>query len=239
MKKLFILFLMTASLSSYGQETALLRLKYQKNDVYQTVIKQNVASPQMIMDMTMTADLKITDVNAKTFSSETKFNKIVMDVMQGEMAFSYDSSKSDDELDEVGMMLKSQMGPILQAVIYSKVDSYGNVIEAKAEPSFQGAENVGESNVVYPEKAVKVGDTFSMEKETNGMKFTFVYEVISITPQLVNLAVKGTVAAGGDISGTITVDRATGVSVKSDITTKVGEGSQMITTVVKVTTTKK
>ncbi|GGH00904.1 hypothetical protein GCM10011416_19470 [Polaribacter pacificus] len=240
MKKILILFVMAFAVNTYAQETTLLRLKYQKGDMYETVIKQSVASPQMMMDMTMTSEVKITDSNAKNFSSETKFSKIVMDMMQGEMAFSYDSSKSDDELDEVGMMLKGQMGPILESVIYSKGDVFGNVLEAKAEPSFQGSENVGESNIVYPENAVKVGDTFTMEKENNGMKLNFTFEVTSMTSKLVGLSIKGSVAgAGGDIKGTMSVDRATGVTLNSDITTKIDQGGQEVTTVVKVTTTKK
>lgn len=240
MKKFLTLLLLASTFVSFAQESVLLRLNYKKGDSYTMTIKQNVSSPQMLMDMTMTANQNIVDVDGDIYNSETKFNRIVMTMMQGANELTYDSNMKDDELDQMGLMLKGQMSPMLDAVISAKGDKFGNVIEAKATPDFQGSENLGESNILYPEKALRVGDTFKMEKDSNGMTMSFVYKLLSINKNEVVIDVTGKVSGmgTGDIKGTMTVDSNSGVAINSDITTKVNVQGQDVTTVVKTTITK-
>ena len=113
MKKLVAILFLAASTICVAQESVKLRLKYAKGDAYNVEISQNVSSPQMVMDMKMTSRLDVTEVDGDVYSSEKKITKIVMDIMQGLNAMSYDSSKSDEDLDEMGMMLKSQMNAVI------------------------------------------------------------------------------------------------------------------------------
>ena len=52
---------------------------------------------------------------------------------------SFDSSKSDDELDATGKMMKTQMGPMLEAVIYSNVTTLGEASVVSIEPYDSGS----------------------------------------------------------------------------------------------------
>ena len=41
-----------------------------------------------------------------------------MNMMQGGMTMSYDSNKKDEELDQMGQMLKSQFDPMMEAQLH-------------------------------------------------------------------------------------------------------------------------
>ncbi|WP_347173954.1 hypothetical protein [Polaribacter uvawellassae] len=234
MKKLLILIVIAFTINTNAQESTLLRLNYKKGDVYKMVMTQNVSSAQMVLDMKINSELTVLNVNGDIYESETKFTKLVVDLMQGTNMMSYDSSKSDDELDQMGLMLKTQMSPMLSAVISTKGNNLGEVIESKTSIPFQGSENLGESNVIYPKEAVRVGDTFKMDKSAAGVTINMVYTVKSILNDKVILDLAGSGSA--KIKGTLTIDRATGVTLKMDIVTEVVE--QGVTTTVGMITTK-
>lgn len=234
MKKLLVLFLAITANVSLAQESVKLRLNYTKGDVYKVEMSQNISSPQMVMDMKMSSQLSITNVDGDTFNSESKFTRVVVDLMQGMNAMSYDSNKSDDELDEMGMMMKSQMSPMLKAVISVKGTNMGEVLESSSSVAFQGSENLGKSNVVFPKEAVKVGDTFTMDQSAQGITITTTYTVKEITDKTVKLDLASSGTA--KITGTMTLDKATGANLTSEIVTAIE--AQGVTTTMKVVTTK-
>ncbi len=240
MKKLLILFVMAFAINVAAQESVLLRLNYKKGDTYLMTMKQSVTSSQMDLDMNMTASMKVTDVTGGEYSSQMKFTKVVMDMMQGTMSISFDSSQSDDELDEMGRMMKSQLSPMLKSVISRKENKFGKVLEAKAEPTFQGAENVGESNIIFPEKALRVNDTWTMDSTTAGVETHFIYTVKAISKKVVDLEVSGKVTGAGEgtIKGIMQIDRATGVVVKRTLTTEINTAGQDVKTVINAEITK-
>ena len=235
MKKLLILFVIAFTVNVNAQESALLRLNYKKGDVYKTEITQNISSPQMILDMKLTTKQTILNVNGDTYSSESKITKVVVDVMQGSNNMSYDSSVADDELDQMGLMLKSQMSPMLKAVISVKATNLGEVLESSSTINFQGSENFGQSNVVFPKKPVRVGDTFKMDQTAQGLTLTLIYTVKSISANSVVLALS-TSNDGTEIKGTMTIDKDSGVVLNSKIETTVE--AQGVKTIVKNVTTK-
>lgn len=237
MKKLLVLLLVITANLSVAQESVLLRLNYNKGDVYKGTMK-TTQDMGILMSMTMNVEttIKITDVKDDTYSSEMKFTKMTMDMLQGGQAISFDSSKSDDDLDEQGKMMKAQMDPMLKATITSKGNSLGEVLEVKAEPNVPGIESMTKqsSNVVYPKEAVKVGSTWSIKKEERGMNMNFTYEVKSISKDTVDLTISGKVdgMATGDIKGNMKVDRNSGVPLDSliDMTFSV-QGQEVKSTV--------
>lgn len=241
MKKLLILFVMAFAINVAAQESVLLRLNYEKGDIYVMSIKQSITTPQMDLDMNMTASMTVTNVSGGKFSSQTKFTKVVMDMMQGGMNISFDSSQSDDELDATGKILKSQLLPMLKSVISKKENKFGKVLEAVAEPTFQGSENAGESSIIFPEKAIRVGDTWTMDRTTAGVDMHFIYTVKVISKKVVDLELSGKASGAGEgtIKGTMQIDRETGIVAKSSITTEISSAGQDVKTVATTSTTKK
>jgi len=220
MKKLVLLFFVVSSTITLAQESVLLRLKYQKGDVYQAkmTMSQNMGTV-MSMGMNIDMDINITDVTGDLYTSEMKFAKMTMDMLQGGNVMSFDSSKSDDELDEAGKMMKNQVGPMLTSVIFAKGNNLGEMLEVKVEPNVPGMDDFANqsSTVVYPKESLKVGSTWTITKEQKGVVLNFVYKVKSILKDKVILDITGKTSgmATGDITGSIDVDRESGIPINS------------------------
>ena len=244
MKKFFTLLLLAVTLVSTAQETTLLRLKYTKGDSYamsMNMVQDVDGAPVMTMNMDMSVD--ITDVTGDEYTSEMKFTKMKMDMFQGGMNMSFDSSKSDDELNQMGKMMKARMGPMLKAVIITKGNNLGDVLEMKIEPNIPGAADMAnqQKNVVYPKHAVKVGDSWDIEREEKGMKMNFIYTVKSIGNKTVVLGISGNITglAEGTISGSMDIERATGIPLKNLINMDMTVNEQQMNSKIVVLMTKK
>ena len=135
MKKIILLALVITNFTATAQESVLLRLNYNKGDNYITNVElsQNMGG-QGEMNMNMGMYSTVSNVDDKAIILESKIESIVMTMNQGGMAMNYDSNKTDEELDPMGQMMKSQFDPILQATIYNTFDRYGNVLEVRMEP---------------------------------------------------------------------------------------------------------
>ena len=138
-------------------------------------------SPAMMMGNNVDMEMSVLSKEGNVYTSEMKISKMTMDMMQGGMQMSYDSTKKDEELDEMGKMMKAQISPMLKVVITSKTNDLGKVLETKVEPNMPNVEQFSNQSVAYPEKAVKVGDTWNEEKEAQGMKTAVEYKVTKIT----------------------------------------------------------
>jgi hypothetical protein len=242
MKKLLVLFLVVSTTISFAQETVLLRLNYEKGDVYnaQMSMTQEMGT-MMSMGMNIDMSMNIVDVTGDTNISEMKITKMTMDMLQAGNVMSFDSSKSDDELDEMGKMMKAQMGPMLTAVITTKGNNLGEVLEMKAEPNVPGMDDfASQTNVVYPKEAIKVGSTWTIQKDQKGMILDFEYTVKSILKDKVELGITGKSSglATGDITGTMDVDRASGVPLSSVIDMALSMQGQVLNSKVTMTMTK-
>lgn len=244
MKKIILALLLGVTMVSVGQEKVLLRLNYEKGDAYEMNMKMTQdmgATMSMSSNMTMLQNVK--SVSGDEYEIDSKITKIVMNMSQGGMQMSYDSSKKEEELDETGKMMKTQMGPMLQAVITTKSNSLGKVIETKVVPNVPGASDLTQqsNSVVYPEKAVILGDTWSMTKDSKGMKFNFIYKVKAITLKNVSLDISGTVEglATGNITGFMNVDKKSGLPLTSKINMAMKIQGQDLKTNINMTMVKK
>jgi len=237
MKKLLVLFLVVSSTITFSQESVLLRLNYAKGDVYQANMSMNQdMGAIMTMSMNVDMDMSITDVSGENFTSEMKFTRLSMNMLQGGNSMTFDSSKSEDELDQTGKMMKAQMDPMLKALIVLKGNNLGEISEVNITPNVPGMEDMAKqySSVVYPKEAVKVGSTWSMSQEQKGMKMNYVYTVKSIVVDSVVLSVSGDVSgmATGTIIGEMTIDAKTGIPSKSLIDMKMSvQGQEMLSNV--------
>ncbi len=211
MKKIFTLLAIAITIISTAQESTLLRLNYKTGDQY-IVSMSMIQGEMMAMDIEMSMDVK--EVKDTISSLEMGIKRIQMDVNQGGIQMMYDSDLSDEDLDEAGKMIQTQFAPMLTVKIFSKVTHRAESFESKTEPNLPGMEQFtnSSSSVVYPKKAVKVGDSWTAEKTENGMKMEFIYTVKSIEKTVVKVDISGNISlsAQGTITGAMEIDKASG-----------------------------
>ena len=244
MKKVLIALLVITTLSATAQESVLLRLNYTKGDSYLVTTESNQSmGAQGGMNMKMTMGMIVADVEEEIIKTESQITSIVMDMMQGGMTMNYDSNKSDEELDQMGQMLKSQFAPMMEAVIYNTLDLQGNVIDTKLDPAIPGMEQITNramNTINYPKEKISVGSSWTSENENQGMKMTTKYTVSSIADGLVTLDVSGDMsgAGTGTIKGKSTVEISSGISNNSEIEITIATQGMNITATTKITVSK-
>jgi len=244
MKKVLIALLVITTLSATAQESVLLRLNYTKGDSFLVTTESNQSmGAQGGMNMKMTMGMIVADVEEEIIKTESQITSIVMNMMQGGMTMNYDSNKSDEELDQMGQMLKSQFAPMMEAVIYNTSDLQGNMIDTKLDPAIPGMEQITNrsmNTINYPKEKVSVGSSWTSENENQGMKMTTKYTVSSIADGLVSLDVSGDMsgAATGTIKGKSTVEISSGISNNSEIEITIATQGMNITATTKITVSK-
>ena len=243
MKRILIALLVITTLSATAQESVLLRLNYAKGDSYLiSVDSKQSTGMQGGMNMKMTMGMIVTEVAAENIKTESQITAVVMDMMQGGMTMSYDSN-SDEELDQMGQMLKSQFAPMMEAITYATIDHQGNLIDTKQDPVVPGMEQMTNRamNIInYPKEKVSVGSSWTSENENQGMKMTTKYTVSSIADGLVTLDVSGDMsgAGTGTIKGKSTVEISTGISKNSETEITIATQGMNITGSTKITVSK-
>jgi len=244
MKKVLIALLVITTLSATAQESVLLRLNYTKGDSFLVTTESNQSmGAQGGMNMKMTMGMIVADVEEEIIKTESQITSIVMNMMQGGMTMNYDSNKSDEELDQMGQMLKSQFAPMMEAVIYNTSDLQGNMIDTKLDPAIPGMEQITNrsmNTINYPKEKVSVGSSWTSENENQGMKMTTKYTVSSIADGLVSLDVSGDMsgAGTGTIKGKSTVEISSGISNNSEIEITIATQGMNITATTKITVSK-
>ena len=243
MKKLILLLFVVSANISLAQETVLLRLNYEKGAAYDVsmTMSQDMGAI-MSMGMAINMNMNITEVDGDTYDCVMKFTNMTMDMLQGGNAISFDSTKSEEDLDAGGKQMKTQMQPMLDAFMFVKGNNLGEIVAIKIEPNVMGMEDIAKqsSSVVYPKEAVKVGDSWTMTKEEKGMKMDFIYTVKTISNENVILEISGEVSgmATGKITGDMQIDSASGIPMDSNINMLMNVSGQEMTTKVHMETTK-
>ena len=243
MKKILIVLLVITSLTTLAQESVLLRLNYSQGDSYVVKVesKQGMGM-QGGMNMNMTMGMIVTEVAEKNIKTESKITSVVMDMMQGGMSMSYDSNKKDEELDQMGQMMKSQFDPMMKATIHSSLDNMGNMIETKIEPAIPGMEQLTNSSgtINYPKEKVSVGSSWISENENQGMKMSTTYTVSSIANGVVSLDVSGDVTGlgTGTIKGKTTVDSNSGIAKSAALEVTISAQGMNMSIITNTTITK-
>lgn len=229
------------SLSVVAQESVLLRLNYEKGDEY--LIKMNMVQDMsamgMLMNMKMDMSMNVVDFQKEVFSTEMKITKISMNMMQSGMEMSFDSDAKDEDLDMMGKQLKAQFAPMMEVVIYAKTNNLGKVLATETKPNFPGMDQMTNQSgsIEYPKKALKVGDSWTVDNEASGNKITMVYEVKSIGTEVVTIDLTGAISGAGEgkISGELTIDKETGVALKTVMNTDMLVQGQKTTSKVDMT----
>lgn len=244
MKKILIALLVITSIAVSAQESVLLRLNYTEGDSYlMTVESKQGMGAQGGVNMKMNMGMIVSEVSGDNVKTESKILSVALDMMQGGMAMSYDSNKKDEELDQMGQMLKSQFDPMMNSIIYNSYDKLGNITETKVEPSVPGMNQLTEASgsVIYPNEKISVGSSWSSNKDNQGMKTTTTYTVSQIKDGIVYLDITGNVsgaAASGSVKGSSEIEVSTGLAKKTSIEVAISNQGMDITINSNITMTK-
>jgi hypothetical protein len=226
MKKIVILLLVVCSLSCSSQDSVLLRLNYEKGSEYlvQMDMIQDMGAMGMLMNMKMDMSMKVADYQEEVFSTEMKITKLAMNMNQGGVEMSFDTDMKEEDLDMMGKQMKAQFTPMMAVVIHSKTNQLGKVLSTETKPNYPGMDQITNqsSNIEYPEKALIVGDSWTVINEVAEATMTITYEIKGIEPAVVLIGLTGVVSGGGkgDISGELTVDKKTGILLKTKMNTE-------------------
>jgi hypothetical protein len=244
MKRILIALLVITSIAVTAQESVLLRLNYTEGDSYlMTVESKQGMGAQGGVNMKMNMGMIVSEVSGGNVKTESKILSVALDMMQGGMAMSYDSNKKDEELDQMGQMLKSQFDPMMNSIIYNSYDKLGNITETKVEPSVPGMNQLTEASgsVIYPNEKISVGSSWSSNKDNQGMKTTTTYTVSQIKDGIVYLDITGNVsgvAASGSVKGSSEIEVSTGLAKKTSIEVAISNQGMDITINSNITMTK-
>lgn len=244
MKRILIALLVITSIAVTAQESVLLRLNYTEGDSYlMTVESKQGMGAQGGVNMKMNMGMIVSEVSGDNVKTESKILSVALDMMQGGMAMSYDSNKKDEELDQMGQMLKSQFDPMMNSIIYNSYDKLGNITETKVEPSVPGMNQLTEASgsVIYPNEKISVGSSWSSNKDNQGMKTTTTYTVSQIKDGIVYLDITGNVsgaAASGSVKGSSEIEVSTGLAKKTSIEVAISNQGMDITINSNITMTK-
>ncbi|MDX6747774.1 DUF6263 family protein [Polaribacter sp. PL03] len=222
MKKLLFLFVLATTFNAISQESVLLRANYKKGDVLLVKLDQSQdMGAQGGVDMKMTMNMVVTSRVGDTISTESKIKTIDMNMLQGGMAMSFNSSMKEEDLDEMGKMMKKQFDPMMKANILSKMSTDGDIIETRVEPSNPAMDQFTKQakGVKYPKEKISVGSTWSDETNEQGMNVKTVYTVSKIEAGKVYIDITGSVSGvgTGDVTGNLIVDIKTGIQDTANI----------------------
>jgi len=227
MKRLFLALFVLSTISLSAQESVLLRANYKKGDKYVVTIEQiQNMGLQGGVNMNMTMDMSISEAYKDSIVSITKITSVKMDMMQGGMTMSYDSTKDDAELDEMGKAMKAQVEPMMKSVLITTMDRFGKALSIKTEPANPAMDQFSNqrSSVVFPEEKISVGSTWSSEDENMGMKMKMIFTVAKIENGTVYIDISGDVSGMGEgiIKGKTEIDIRTGIQklMENEVTVK-------------------
>lgn len=222
MKQFLSFTLIFFTLNSFSQESTILRLRYNTGDTY--LMKMQMTQDMgeaMKMNMLMEMPMEVTHADDTTNVAKMSFSRISMDMEQAGTNITYDSDLKEEEMDEAGKMMSSQMSPILGTVIAIKSNVYGEVLDLKM---LEGSGNANQfadqaQSVVYPKEPISVGYSWTAEKENNGMTISSTYTVKSIEETNVNIGISGAISgtASGTLTGDLNIHKMSGVPTLSTI----------------------
>lgn len=243
MKKLLVLFLLATTFNVAAQKSVLLRANYNIGDKYLVNVDQSQnMGAQGGLDMKIVMDMSILNKEQDTLTAQTKIKSIVMNMLQGGQVMSFDSSTKDEDLDEIGKMMKQQFAPMMQANIITKMNTRGEILNVDVQPMTPGMEQFTKQSgsINYPEEKISVGYSWTEDDTQNGMKIATVYKVSKIENGNVYLDVTGTVSGlgTGTVKGNTVIDIETGMQSKANVEIVIDMNGSEMKISTKSTTTK-
>jgi hypothetical protein len=195
------------------------------------------------LDMKMSMDMIVTSKDGDMLTTESRIKWINMNMLQGGMAMSYDSSMKEEDLDQTGKMMKQQFDPMMKSIIIAKMNTEGKILETKAEQSNPAMDQLTKQTkgVKYPNNEVTVGTSWSDESSQQGMNVTSILAVSKIENGKVYINITGSVTGmgEGDIKGDLVVDIETGIQEIENLEMAINLGGADMKISTKMTTMKR
>ena len=241
-----------ATLSFMADYGVTLRLKPQQGKTYNMTTKTNMMMMMEVQGQTMnqTQNMEIrqsftaTSVTDKQSKFDTQIDAIKMSMTAMGMKMEYDSEHPEKTSPMLAGQTK-EMDAAIKKVGHVTYDALGNVIDSLDIEMSQ----IGACIIELPEKEVKVGSTWSFNKNqtvsNTEMEVNYTYTVTSVSKKSVDVningTVKGTDGISGTYSGTASINPQTGIinnsSLKTNVSMTISEQGMSIPVTMVGTTT--
>ena len=190
-----------------------------------------------VMGIQMTS--LINNIDGKEITQEITIDRIKMNQQIFGMELNYDSGDSSTFTSGMGDQIGEQMNKIIGATVMIIMDNHGNYKEVDFGSITDNSDLIdnfgsGNSYAVYPEKKVKVGDSWETDikpLEKSEMKVHVVYTLLKMTRKQAVIGVEGVLSGNevegqeinlsGTTTGEMIVDRKTGMLIQSTIDTEI------------------
>ena len=230
------------STNKLSNKEVLLRFQPKENDALTmnmdyTMTMTGVQS--MGMDMTMKMDVNVHGLDKKgAFYIDNTISRMTMSMKSLMANIEYDSDKPNPD-DPASNEMNKIISKMINVKITSKMDNRGTTLESPDYNKIFGdtpelKSQIDQMNnslqnafILYPEKPLKVGDSWDNEINIKGqvpMKQTFVYKLKEITDNFVKLDVLGDITISSDMitgtgtmAGTMVIDRKSGFLSASNL----------------------
>ncbi len=180
------------------------------------------------------ATYDILSINNNEIDIAMEFTSMSMDMNISGESMSYDSRNPGGSL--YGELMHEQLEPFFSARLEQKMSDRGKIIKA---PDFESIfsdnpamqEQMGGMNkqmesmfVEYPEEALKIGDSFDVQLDNEGMSIAAVYTLTGVTVTEYILSVNGDISSSdelpvtGTMKGTFNLFRECGMVMSGDLT---------------------
>ena len=246
---------LAARAAETGEQPLDLRLHYEKGDTYKltTTIEETQRhdteiTKTAVVELTMTMEVLDVDKDGNVTVKMT-FDRYV--VMSEDQAIDFDSDNPPEDVDIftavkaaiVGQSFEAKLSPRNEVLEIMEAEGLRKAIVEKAGKdaaieSIRGLDVTGLQNdqginehlvcllVPYPDKPVKVGDTWTRQEKQSGTVSNNTYTLESRRNGIATVRVKGDVKGGepmhGTQEGTVKIDEASGAIVEAKLHTELG-----------------
>ena len=199
-----------------GDRDHLLRYNVEDGDSYNLTFTMSMEG-LLTIEMNMGSTLDIISTNDNEIVTRTSFNSISMDMSMSGESVSYDSRNPYGS--EFSNLMHKNISPMLSAKLETTINDRGRVLKAPDlasifdnNPNLQAqmsdmTKQMENMFVEYPEKALKIGESFNYGLKNDEVTYTSVLTLTEVTDTEYIFKITGDVSAssgGQDVTGTMT-----------------------------------
>ncbi len=241
MKKINLLFLALLTLPLHAQESADVKVNFQKNVQYLTTIK-TIFHNSTMKDRTDYQKLTVKEVTSDNALVEIAIDKIVINLSNNGKPLKYDSSQNESEMSIDIKGLHSRFKPTLNTVISETISKTGVSSNRKKVSGQLNAQMATQKThfIKLPSEPLVVDLVWTQLVQSDKIKVLFSYMVTEITETKIVLECIGEPQGmlKGKIEGFIELDKKSGIPTKKEYTSDMTLNGQVIQTTTTIITKK-
>lgn len=237
MKKIFTTLCILFSITLTAQEASL-QLNLKKGDKYHTKIVKKLDF-STVKDITNFETLTVKETTNKGFKIQLTIDRIVINVDKMGKPITYDSSIKEKDMIQEAKGLHSRVKPELNTVVSVDVNTNGKTFKTSKVSGQLAVSMVKQKTnfINLPETPVTIGSKWTQSLINGKVRVVYNYTVTKITPEIVYLNCIGEPLGKlkGTITGTIQLNRKTGVPIKKDMKFNLDLNGQIVKSNVVIT----